>query len=196
MAIDLAELGITQEELVDRAVEQIAKTAVSERVQTIDEDGNPADYMETTPMGRQIAKAIQARLDTAVANIVETLVLPDIEARIRSLVLQKTNQWGEAKGEAVTFVEYVTEKAEAWMTEKVSFDGASKAESRNAHNWTGTQTRISHAVHKYLQYEIETAMKKVLGNGTATLVKGIQETVKIKLAEIADGLKVTAQLPR
>ncbi len=195
MAIDLAELGITQEELVARAVEVIAEKAVKECVPARAEDGDEAEFMERTVLGRQISKAIQVRLDTAVANIVETLVLPDIEARIRSLVLQKTNQWGEAKGEAVTFVEYVTEKATAWMTEKVSFDGKSKDES-SGYSWTGTQTRISHAVHRYLQYEIERAMKDVLEHGMGILKDGIQETVKLKLAQIADGLKVKVDLPR
>ncbi len=41
-----------------------------------------------------------------------------------------------------------------------------------------------------MQYEIDTAMKKVIAEGNAILVKGLQETAKAKLAEISEKLKV------
>ncbi len=76
------------------------------------------------------------------------------------------------------------------MTEKVDSSGKTKEES-GSYSFSGTQTRVAHMIHRHLHFNIETAMKEALATANGSIVKGLEETVKLKLAEIAKALKVT-----
>lgn len=92
----------------------------------------------------------------------------------------------------MSFLEYLVDRAEAYLTEKVSFDGKTKAESRG-YSWNGTQTRLSYLVDRHLHYSIEKAMKNALANANKAIVQGLEDTVKLKLGEIQKSLKVTVK---
>jgi hypothetical protein len=112
---------------------------------------------------------------------------------IDNLVLQKTNSWGEKVGKSVTFVEYLIEQAHGYMTEKVDSSGKTKEES-GGYSFSGTQTRVAHMIHRHLHFNIETAMKEALATANGSIIKGLEETVKLKLAEILAVLKVTVKV--
>ena len=46
-------------------------------------------------------------------------------------------------------------------------------------------------IHQHLHYNIGTAVGNALRNANSVLVKGIEETAKLKLEEIASTLKVS-----
>jgi hypothetical protein len=48
-------------------------------------------------------------------------------------------------------------------------------------------------IDKHLHFSIESAMKSAVSNANSAIVGGLEETVKIKLAEIAKSLKVTVK---
>jgi hypothetical protein len=107
---------------------------------------------------------------------------------LEALTLQETNRWGEKVGKPVTFIEYLVHRAHAYITEEVDHYGKSKAES-NDHYWRGSQTRITHLIHQHLQYNIQTAMERVLKDANSQIATGIAEAVKIQLQQLLEKIK-------
>lgn len=86
--------------------------------------------------------------------------------------------------------EYLISRAETYLTEQVNYEGKSKSENGSYSSWSGAQTRLTHLVHKHLNYNVESAMKEAIKNANAVIVGGIEHTVRIKLQEVANALKV------
>ncbi len=182
--ISLDSLGITQEELTTRVVTRIADTILNERYE--DEYGDTS--AQKTHFMQTMERQVIAKIDTAIQDIAAKHVLPNVADYIEKLTLQKTNEWGEKTGKPCTFVEYLVQRAEHYMNEKVNYEG--KPKGTDSYNWTGTQTRITHMVDKHLHYSIETAMKNALAIATSSIGTSIAETCKTKLGEIASAMRV------
>lgn len=190
MTIDLQTLGFSQEELQERVVERICDQLLTSM------DYNP-DSDEEQPVASRFQNAvkdlIKKRIDTTIAALAERYVLPNVAQYIEDLTIQQTNEWGEKRGAPVTFIEYLVQRAQAYMREEVNHDGKAKGES-DSYGWSGSkQTRITYLIHKHLQYSIETAMKDALQVATGEVARGIHETARHKLNEIAASLKVSVQ---
>ncbi len=95
----------------------------------------------------------------------------------------------------MTFIEYLIARAKSYMLEKVDYNGKSKDEN-SGFSWNGTQTRITHLIHKHLHYSIETAMKEALNVAVGSFANGIHETARLKLNEIAGQLRVDVKAGR
>jgi hypothetical protein len=173
--LNLETLGITKEELTNLVVERIAKNM-------LDTSGWDWDA--------RIDKLIREKIDARVKEIGDTVVLPLCSAKIEDLIIRETNKYGEETGKSKTFVEYLVARAEAYITEKVSDAGKSKAEDGNDYNWRGSQTRITHMVHSHLQYHIKAAIEAALKDMNSKVALGIAETVKLQLGAVMNGLKV------
>lgn len=183
MELNLESLGFTKEELQQRVVDQLCRELMSNLGY---EEGEP--YPIDSEFGKKLKAVVKTHIDDTIQNIAEVHIFPKISEYIENLTLQETNKWGERKGQSLTFVEYMVQRAEAYMTEKVNYEGKSKDASYGS--WTGTQTRLSHLIHKYLHYNIENAMQTALKDANSHIVKGLEETIKIKLKEISNSLKV------
>lgn len=185
MSLDIEALGFTKEELQDRVVERLCEMFLTTR--------GVDPFNDETEMPTQMRVQIEARVKQEISDrinaIAEAHVLPNVRAYIEELTLQQTSQWGEKKGEPLTFTEYLVDRAKAYMLEKVDYNGKGKDEA-GGYSWTGTQTRITHLVHQHLHYSIETAMKDALKTATGALAIGLHETCRVKLNEIAAGMKV------
>lgn len=171
--VDVA-VSLTRDEVIDRVVERIM-----------------ADLENGAGIAVPLDRAITAQVDAAVKRVAEEKILPLVKNGIDTLILQHTNAWGEKVGAPVTFIEYIIQRAEAYLTELVNYEGKSKSENPFSY-WQGTQTRITQMVHQHLHYSIQTAMEKALKDANSAIIGGIEATVKIKLQEVADKLKVTA----
>lgn len=136
-----------------------------------------------------ITKANRKAIDETVKNTIDAEILPIVKGHIDKIVMQETNTWGEAKGHVLTFKEYLVAMSENYLREKVDFQGRGKKEA-DSYNWNGSQTRIAHMVHSHLHYAIESAMKAALKDANSHIVGGIEEAVKLKLAEVSAKLKV------
>lgn len=191
MSIDLESLGFTKEELQERVINQLCKQVMTGTA--CDEDGN--EHFEDSAFAKKLTKNVKEHIDATVAKMAEKHILPRVAEYIENLTLQKTNSWGEKTGEKLTFIEYLTKQAEVYMNEEVNYDGKNKKQC-DSYSWKSTQTRLAHLVHQHLHYSIETAMKNALQIANSAITTGIQETVKLKLKEISEGLKVSLQLPR
>jgi hypothetical protein len=174
------ELGISESELRKQVI-----ASVVERVYDalFDED---SDF--TQDVQREIGKRTSAEIEKKV----DKLVLPMVKTKLDGLIIPETNRYGEPKGKSMTFIEFATQKAEQYMTEEVNYEG--KPRGSDSYSWRGTQTRIAHMVHQHLHYTIETAMKQSLKEANSRIVEGIEKTVKLKLTEIAEKLKVDVKV--
>ncbi len=189
--IDLKELGIGQEELQERVVKMLCDR-VLESKQT-DEEGE--EYEIASEFSKKVEKAIMEKIDEAVSQIAEKHISPNIVDRIEKVTLNKTNEWGEAQGEPVTFIEYIVQRAGAYMTEEVDYDGKTRKQS-GGYSFHGAQARIAHMIDKHLHYSIQEAVKGMLAEANSQLSKGLAETCETKLKEILAGFKVNVELGR
>ncbi len=189
MALDLAELGLTNEELQERVVEAIASRVLVNC--TSDDEGR--EYGLPSTFRKKLDESIKARIDKTISDLAAKHVLPNVAETVESLCLQATDEWGQKKGKPLSFVQYLVQRAEAYLIEKVDYSGKDKAEC-GGYSFSPSQTRITHLVHKHLHYSIETAMQEALKIANGAIATGIQETVKVKLAEIVAGLKTTVAL--
>lgn len=186
MNITLDSLGISKDAIEQKLIEHLAEQLLTEI--TYDHD-DESEYRVKSNLAKKLDALVKQHIDATINVLAEKYVLPNVSSYIENLTLQTTNQWGEKKGEPVTFIEYLTQRAEAYMQEKVSYDGKTKIES-GGYSWSGTQTRITYMVHKHLHHSIEAAMKDALNIATSSIATGLQETVKVKLAEVSQKLKI------
>jgi len=186
MELNLEALGFTKEELQERVLDRLVQQLLTEK------GFDPYSEEETTVASTfrtQLDARIKQTINETINAIAEREVLPNVAGYIENLSLQQTTQWGEKRGEPITFTQYLIQRAQAYMMEEVDYEGRNKDEARGS--WYGTkQTRIAHLIHKHLHYQIETAMKEALNVATGTIAKGIHETARIKLNEIAASMKV------
>lgn len=180
----LEALGINKEDLQQRVVDQIVESLLTK---TSVDDEDRAYYGESE-FSRDLKVLVKTSIDKKVADLAEKFVLPDVEKYIEELTIQTTNQYGEKRGEPITFVEYLVHRAKDYMQEQV--DSSGKSKGTDSYSWTGKQTRITYLINSHLHYSIETAMKNSLSIATGEIARGIHETARIKLNEIAANLKV------
>jgi hypothetical protein len=190
-ALTLEDLGFSNEDIAERVIEKTVECLLRE----FWEDDHGEVDSKPSAFGAAMKKRIIERIDKAIEEIAAKHVLPNVATHIETLCLTETNKWGEKKGEPLTFVEYLVARAEAYLIEKVDSNGKAKVDS-DSYGWSGKQTRITHLIHQHLHYTIETAMKAAVKPANDAIAKGIQETVRIQLAEIARKLTVNVSTGR
>ena len=188
--LTLESLGLTREEISERVVEKIADQLL--RASALDEDGEEGSA--PSAFAKALQRKVTERVNAAVEEIAGRHVLPNVAAYVETLCLQETNKWGEKVGKPVTFTEYLVQRAEAYLREEVNYAGKTRGE--DSYSWTKASTRVAHLVHEHLKYSIEAAMKEALKSANSKIVGGIEEAVKIKLAEVAASLKVETKIGR
>jgi hypothetical protein len=181
----LALTGMSKEELATRVVEHVAAQLLVR--DAYDEDGEPCGT-QSTQFERALQQRIKDHLDAEVGRQAEKHVLPKVTDMVERLVLQKTNQWGEKTGKPVTFIEYLVERAEHYLTEKVNHNGKTREE--DSYSWRENTSRISYLVHKHLQYSIKIAMEEAVSEANKSITGGLEKAVKISLQQVIDKLKV------
>lgn len=182
--LTLESLGLDQNKLAEKLVDRLAQNMLTSI--GYDEDGD--EWFGTSPFAKKLNSMVTARLDKIVNELADKHVLPRVNEMVEGLVLQQTNQWGEKVGKPVTFIEYLTQRADAWMREEVNYDG--KTKGQDSFSWRKSGTRVEYLIDKHLQYSIETAMKAALSEANKSIIGGLEQAVRIKLGEVAEKLKV------
>lgn len=189
MEVTLESLGITKEELTERIVKRLADGLLFQEDQAADEDRDLYSYSTESEFAAKLQEMVREKVDAAVTDLASRTVVPQITDIIETFAIQRTNNYGEKRGEPVTFVEYLTSRAEAFMTEQVNSDGKTKEEASGS--WYGGKTtRIAYMIDKHLHYSIQSAMHGAIATANASIVEGIKKAVEMKLAEIKTQLSV------
>lgn len=183
-AITLESLGFSKEDLQERVIERLCEQILSGKV--YDEDGE-VNYTDSQ-FKRKLDERLKEHINATINAIAEKHVLPNVTAYIENLTLQQTTKWGEKKGGPVTFIEYLVQRAEAYIQEEVNYEGKSKEES--SYNWSKNTTRIAYLINQHLQYSIATMTKQALVAANSAIAGGIESAVKIQLEQVLKGLKV------
>jgi hypothetical protein len=186
----LESLGITKESLIDRIVEKCVEDLMTDV--SFDEDDN--SWRNKSSIARKLDERIKTHIDEAVARLANTHVLPNVATYIETLTLNETNKWGEKKGQKVTFIEYLVQRADAYMRDEVNSDGKSKDENAGGYSWSKSTTRIAHMVDKHLYFSIDTAMRQAMGHANSSIAKGLEEAMKISLTNATQKLKVAVSV--
>ena len=186
--LDLEQLGFTKQELQERVIERLCQQALE--TYSLNEDGDENPWAADSQFSKRLTDSVREQIDKKITALAQAHVIPSVGELIEGMTLQSTNQWGEKTGAKLTFVEYLVSRAGAYMQEKVNSEGRSKEES-GGYSWSGTQTRITHLINSYLHREIEKAMKGALAVAVGSVARGIHETARLKLNEIAASMKVS-----
>jgi len=186
MDLSLEGLGFTKGDLQERVIDRICETLLSS-IEYDPEDGG--EYPVASKFQQAIKQRIEQKTKDTINAVAEKHVLPNVTKYIEELTIQKTNEYGEKRGASFTFIEYLTDRAKEYMQEKVNYEGKDKAEC-GGYSFSGAQTRITHLVNRHLHNSIETAMKDAMNVATGEIARGIHETARLKLNEIAASLKV------
>lgn len=184
--MNLKELGIEPSELVEKIVEKAV-----ERLLEGYTDEDTGDWV-APGIEKRITKQIEEITNARVSEFANEHIKPRIADTIEKITFQKTNEWGDKKSEALTFREYLIQRAEKWMVEEVDFDGKSREENTWG-SWKKAGTRVAFMIDKHLQYHIENSVKTALLNANQKIATGLADAVKIKLHEAANEIKVSVK---
>lgn len=187
--ITLEELGISKEELANRVVDACV-TLMLMSVDTDEDSERPSQFQ------RQLKDQVVTKIDEAINDIAAKHLVPRIGDYIENLTIQETNKFGEERGEPTTFIEYLTHRADHYLREDVDFHGKPRSECRSGGSFSKSTTRIAHMVDAHLHYSIKTAMEQAPAVANSSIAGGIEEAVKLKLAEILKSLKVEVKTGR
>jgi len=184
----LKALGINPEDLAERIVDQAVESLLS--YTGFNEDGERVGSYETR-FRKEIDAKVQKTVDAKIAALAEQHIVPRVGEMIENANMVKTNQYGEAKGAQMTFKEYIAHRAEAYMSEPVSYFGKSKEEDNNSHNWKSEGPRLTVLMKTYIRDTLEKSAKSAVNDVNTAIAKGIQKAAVDAIASAATSLKVS-----
>lgn len=184
----LEALGVSPEELGDRIVDQAVNALLSST-------GFNPDSEEETRYESRFKKEIESRVQKAVtekiAALAEVHLVPKVGEMIENANLRQTNNYGEAKGEPMTFIEYIAMRAGAYMSENVDYNGQSKEESSSSHNWRSCGPRMTVMMKMYIRETMESHAKKAVTDVNAVFAQAIQKSAVDAITAATAAIKVS-----
>lgn len=182
--------GITKEELADRVAKHLVRELLYEDER--DGDGDPI----STRFAKQLKKQARLAVDRGVKRIADEYAAPQIGELLEGLFLQPTNEWGQPKSKGETLVEHVTRMAREYYSEEVDYNGKTRSEARSSYDWRKCTTRGAYFVSEYFRATMDRTMGELLKDAGGLLAGGIEAAIKESLADIAQRLKVKAEVGR
>lgn len=173
-------LGLDRESIENKVVDQVCHSLLY--ATSCDDKGH--GYSRESEWQLELQKKIEQSIDARLEKIAKDHVEPNVKEKIDSLVLQQTNEWGEKKGKPVTFVEYVTGKAEEWLEQKVDYRGVPSRSKSDG-------SRLIHMIDEHLGSRIKTGIQDIAKQANEQLGGEIKKVVSAKLAEMTKRLKVS-----
>ena len=186
----LKALGNSPEELGSRIVDQAVETLLNTT-------GFNPDTEEETRYESRFKREIEARVKQAVDDKIAALaavhLVPRVGEMIESANMQKTNGYGEPKGEPMTFKEYIAHRAEAYMSENVNYHGKSKAEDGDSYNWRSEGPRLMVLMRNHIRDTLEAAAKAAVNDVNKVIADNIGKAAKQAIAQAGAAIKVSVQ---
>lgn len=188
----LEALGISKEELAERIIESAVDQLLSST------GFNPETEEETryeSRFKREIEKRVQESVDTKIAALAQEHVLPRVGEMIEAADMKVTNKYGESKGPAMTFKEYIAHRAQVYMTEDVDYHGNSKADleakNESTYNWRSCGPRLTVLMRNYIRGSLETQAKAAVNDVNKVIAANIAKAAQDAIAAASANLKVT-----
>lgn len=181
----LEALGIDKEDIAQRIVDQAVESLMRSTGYNPDEDH---EVTYESRFKREIEKRLQEAVDKKIGNLAEVHLVPRVGELIEKANLQKTNQYGEKKGEPMTFIEYIASRAETYMSEDVDMNGKSKAEGD--YNWRASGPRLTVLMRMYIRDTLENHAKKAVTDVNTVIAKNIAKAAQDAISAASAALKV------
>lgn len=188
--ITLSQLGISPENLETKLLEILAQDFWEKSFAGSVDDEGRYHRLENFVLSK-LEKQTKETIDTAIEKLASETLGPAIETFIQNYKVQQTNSYGEKKGEAKTFTEYLMDRATNYCMQPVKYNGE-PADSYGAKN---DQTRITYLINKHLQSEIEKLVQKHIHEANKLFAKGLNETVRMMINETFAKLPKPPQVP-
>ena len=176
--ITLSQLGISAESLETKLLEILAQDFWEKSFAGSVDDEGRYHRLENFVLSK-LEKQTKETIDTAIEKLASETLGPAIETFIQNYKVQQTNSYGEKKGEAKTFTEYLMSIAETYCLQPVNSSG----EPYTGYNSKDFQTRITYLIGKHLQNEIEKLVKTHIHEANKLFAKGLNETVRMMINE-------------
>lgn len=175
--ITLSQLGISAESLETKLLEILAQDFWEKSFAGSVDDEGRYHRLENFILSK-LEKQTKEAIDTAIEKLGSETLGPAIETFIQNYKVQQTNAYGEKKGEAKTFTEYLMSMAETYCLQPVDFNGTtSNSYTHKDH------TRIAHLIDKHLSNEIEKLVKTHIHEANKLFARGLNETVRMMINE-------------
>ncbi len=185
--INLEDLGITKEEMQERIINKVCDDLLSSY--QYDSSDN-VEYHVDSEFFKSLNKQVKTTVEAHISKLYEEILVPHINKKIDDLKIKETNKWGEPIKKELTFVEYITERFEKYISEPVNISGETKTESSSDY-WKATKdTKLSWMLNKKINTELELTLKKLVENSTTYINDNIITLVKSNLEEISKKIKV------
>lgn len=184
----LESLGISPKELGNRIVDQCVESLLSSTGFNPDTD---EEVRYESRFKREIEARIQKAVDEKIAALAAVHLIPRVGEMIESVNMQRTNRYGEPKGEALTFKEYIAYRADVYMSENVDASGKSKEESGDSYSWRCAGPRLTVLMQGYIRDTLERHAKAAITDVNKVIAKNIEAAARAAITAAAEGLKVT-----
>lgn len=181
-------INISKEEIEERIVDQAVETLLSS---TGWDPENEAETRYESKFKREIEKRIQEAVDTKIGALASEHLIPRVGEMIESVNMRKTNQYGEPKGDPMTFIEYIASRADAYMTENVNSAGQSKEESSDSYNWRLAGPRLTVLMRMYIGQTMDAAAKTAVNDVNKVIAKNIEKAALDAIHAATANLKVS-----
>jgi hypothetical protein len=191
MNFSCEQIGLTEEELQTRIIDGIVTRMLEQHILYTEDSGEFEDIGDT-PMRHRLDKAIKSHIDAEVDRVATNYLEPMVKNLIEGHTLQMTNEWGEKRGDPITFTEYLVKRAADYMAEPVDHNG--KPKGRDSYSWKQDSTRLVYAVKGYLQIHMEQAMKQTMGESNKIMHDAIMGAVNKGLSEVMKQVKVNVSV--
>jgi hypothetical protein len=185
----LQQLGLTVDELQTRVIDKICDTLLVR----FENDGDDGEYPVGSPLAKKLEKRVQEIVTSAVDKFADANIRPGIEKLVETIKLQKTNAWGEKNGGTISFIEYLAQRADAYLQEQVNHDGKIPDGSFGRH---GMQPRIAYLIDQHLHYRIATAAQEAMKPILDSMAQGMTDIARVKFDEASKSIKICVEAKR
>ena len=186
--IDFEAIGLTKKEVQDRLIETLADRML--KAKGWDNDGYEISLPST--LRHQLDELITKRMDRAVQAAFDATVPSTIDEFVASYKIKQTNEYGEAKGRELSFVEFITERVQGYLLEPVDYQGVSEREAKaKGNSWyqrDKTNNRITHMLNSRLEAAINEGIEKAFKDTKSLLAGGIEAAVLTHLKQFGETL--------
>lgn len=179
MDISLKDLGLSEAQL---------KSAVIERM--VDRIFDNEDICEGN-FKADVNIRVKEKLDEAINNIALQNVMPNFDRLIGEFQIQETNQFGDKKGEPITFTEYLTARAIDYMKEPVNYQG--KTQKEDSYSWRKHSERMAWMVNKHVDLHIKRALEEAFKHADGILKDGLSKAFDAELKKFAQTFTLQAK---
>lgn len=168
-------LGVTKEQLLNLVVNNITNEVISESNITHEKIIDQLQIM-----------AIQ-RVDESLLKICEDYVFPFVEDMVKQITIERTNSFGELKGEPMTLTEYMVEITSNYIFESIDSAGRPKSHREYRHD-VKNATRLEYIIDKYQATMIENSIKDALKDMGPILSTRLSQSVKESLEKLINSI--------